>query len=48
MLQATTGGMWNEDQVPWKRFHCFTQNQWTNFGEQVVNSEIIRFWKRIQ
>jgi hypothetical protein len=48
MLQATAGGVWDDDQVPWKKFHCFTQNQWINFGEQVVNSEIIRFWKRIQ
>jgi hypothetical protein len=48
MLQVTTGGIWNNDQVPWKRFHCFTQNQWTNLGDQIVNLETIRFWKRTQ
>jgi hypothetical protein len=48
MLQATSGGEWNDNQTPWKRFHCFNQNQWTSIGEQAVNSEIVRFWRRTQ
>jgi hypothetical protein len=50
MTQTTTGGLYDDSQTPWARFHNFRQEQFVLQGEVAPeggNGEKTRFWQRV-
>jgi hypothetical protein len=50
MTQTTTGGVYNDSQTPWSKFHNFNQEQFVLQGEVAPtggNGEKTKFWQRI-